>query len=498
MTTKRKKKATNVVPFTGKQDEKFVPRNAEEALEYLTKLDDLEYEHSRRILAEEWDGRVERLDRWREEAVRRQREYYWKKNQPEYEQSHLEKECGWILDAEGILDLFVRDWEKVMAGEHRNAKLLFLIATSRLFENPMHVAIKGPSSAGKSQIRKLVLKFFPEEDVIQFTALSEKALIWEEREFCNKILSMAEATDSKSQELQDMLLRELMSEGVLRYRAAQVSGRVQTIEIVKRGPVSFMVTTTKAALHPENETRMISLEVDDSEEQTRRVLKKQAQTFGRNNLPDASIYEPWQSYQRLLRVLGRKRAGGWLVDVPFAAALAALIPPRATRLRRDYPQVLSCIKAHCLLHFSRRKWTEDESALVADLELDYAPVAELIGHIASEGAGVAVSKELMETINAVKQAAVGIPADDGATAYEVSKKLGLDPSTVHRRLGVAISKGFVVNMQQRKFQPGKYRLTDQEVQAESLLPTVEEVRAYEAPLRRKGSGNDASAQAVGV
>jgi hypothetical protein len=127
-----------------------------------------------------------------------------------------------------------------MAGEHRNAKLLYLIATSRLFSNPMHAAIKGPSSAGKSQIRKLVLKFFPDEDVISFTALSEKALIWEERDFCNKILSMAEATDSKSQELQDILLRELMSEGVLRYRVAQViNGQVQTIEIVKSGPVSF-------------------------------------------------------------------------------------------------------------------------------------------------------------------------------------------------------------------------------------------------------------------
>ena len=62
----------------------------------------------------------------------------------------------------------------------------------------------------------------------------------------------------------------------------KINGQLVTIEIIKHGPVAFCVTTTKAALHPENETRMLSLEIDDSEEQTKRVLKKLAQTTGKN------------------------------------------------------------------------------------------------------------------------------------------------------------------------------------------------------------------------
>ena len=49
-----------------------------------------------------------------------------------------------------------------MAGEQKNAKMLYLAATSRLLDKCIHVAVKGPSSAGKSEIRKRVLGFIPQ------------------------------------------------------------------------------------------------------------------------------------------------------------------------------------------------------------------------------------------------------------------------------------------------------------------------------------------------
>jgi hypothetical protein len=119
------------------------------------------------------------------------------------------------------------------------------------------------------------------QEVINFTSLSEKALLWYEDDFSHKILSMGEAHGSEEWHLQDMLLRELISEGRIVYLAAQkVNGTITAIPIEKHGPVCFVVTTTRASLNPENETRLLSLEVDDSEEQTQRVLKKQAQTLG--------------------------------------------------------------------------------------------------------------------------------------------------------------------------------------------------------------------------
>ena len=216
---------------------------------------------------------------------------------------------------------------------------------------------------------------------------------------------------------------------------------------------------------------MISLEIDDSEAQTRRVLKKLAATSGKNEKPDDSIHHDWQDYQRLLDKIGNKN-----VTVPFAGALATLIPPRATRLRRDFSQILACIKAHALIHCCKRM-NNEKGELIADLDGDYVPVAELLGDLTAEGAGIAVSDTLLETINAVKIATVSIPGDDGATAHEVGKKLGLDRSTALRRLRVAAEKGFVVNLEKQPGRPGKYRTTDMEVEAGALLPTADEIRA---------------------
>ena len=477
----KKKKATNVVPFAGAAaDEPKGPPSRQEILDRLIEMDDVEYDRSRLRLHFEWGIQLETLDRIRKDAVRQRREFGKEKQEipaPDPNAPWLKR----ILDTEGILDLWLHSWDKVMAGEHRNAKLIYLIATSRFFDDTMHAAIKGPSSGGKSQIRKQVLKFFPREDIVSFTTISEKALLYDDRDFAHKILSMDEVTDAKSQELQDMMLRVLMSEGRLEHSVTQFANGVWRTEmIIKEGPVVFMVTTTKNTLHPENETRMISLEIDDSEAQTRRVLKKQAKTLGQNIKPDEDIYLDWEQYQRFLRIRGQQ-LGGWKIAVPFAPALAALIPPRATRLRRDYPQIIACIKAHTLLHYCRRADNE-KGEIVADIELDYAPVAELMGHLLSEGAGIAISKEDVETINAVKTATddPNMPKDEGATNYEIVKLLGLDKSTVSRRLGRVIGKGFVINLENRRGRSAKYRLTDQEVEAESLLPSTDEIRAFEA------------------
>jgi hypothetical protein len=163
----------------------------------------------------------------------------------------------------------------------------------------MHAAIKGPSSGGKSEIRKRVLEFIPPEDVISFTSISDKALFYMPDDLAHKILSMGEAITGKEVEFQDYLLRELMSEGKLRYPVVQkIGGELQTITIEKNGPVAFMVTTTRNKLNPENETRMLSLEVNDSEEQTRAVLGKVAEVEGLNRKSSAADPRRWHDHQR--------------------------------------------------------------------------------------------------------------------------------------------------------------------------------------------------------
>jgi hypothetical protein len=313
-------------------DRRFCQRRPDEGrlfaeVERLAQLSTLKYSQERKAAAEELGVQVTVLD----EAVKQQRRKSAKaaKPGPTFDVRELQHAASHIIDDPNILDSFADQFRNVIAGEAANGKLLYLIATSRLLDKTMHAAVKGTSAGGKSEIRKRVLEFFPPENVISFTSLSEKALIYHDGDFAHKVLSMGEASATDEQNFQDYLLRELISEGRLVYPTVQkIGNELTTVTIEKNGPVAFLVTTTKNKLHAENETRMLSLEIDDSEKQTKSVLGKVAQVEGLNHSAAQVDHKPWQDFQRWLE-RGERR-----VVVPFADVTADLIPPAAVRLRR--------------------------------------------------------------------------------------------------------------------------------------------------------------------
>jgi hypothetical protein len=391
------------------------------------------------------------------------------RQEPQFDPGELRRSASHIIENSDILDMFGKEFSKVIAGEAANGKLLYLVATSRLLDKTMNAAIKGTSAGGKSEIRKRVLEFLPPESVVSFTSLSEKALIYYDGDFVHKILSMGEATATDEQNFQDYLLRELMSEGRIRYPTVQkVGGELMTTTIEKNGPVAFLVTTTKNKLHPENETRMLSLEIDDSETQTKNVLGKIAQVEGLNHATAQVDHKPWQDFQRWLD-RGERR-----VVLPFAAAMVDLIPPAAVRLRRDVGQVFRAIKAHALLHRDQRA-RDGTGQIVADIELDYEPIRKLMADIIAEGSGVAVNEATIETIEAVTKATAPLAVGEGASAQEVAKILKLDKSAARRRLLAARDEGFVVNLEVRRGMPGKYRATGQTIEPVNILPVTAEL-----------------------
>jgi hypothetical protein len=116
------------------------------------------------------------------------------RQEPQFDPGELRRSASHIIENSDILDMFGKEFSKVIAGEAANGKLLYLVATSRLLDKTMNAAIKGTSAGGKSEIRKRVLEFLPPESVVSFTSLSEKALIYYDGDFVHKILSMGEAT----------------------------------------------------------------------------------------------------------------------------------------------------------------------------------------------------------------------------------------------------------------------------------------------------------------
>jgi hypothetical protein len=210
-----------------------------------------------------------------------------------------------------------------VAGEARLLRILYLALTSRRLDKPVSIAVKGPSSGGKSHAVERVLEGFPPEAFYELTSMSEKALIYLDEDMRHRFLVIYEASGMAG-DMQTYLVRTLLSENRIRYQTAESTSQgVKPRLLEMEGPTGLIVTTTQTRMHPENETRLLSLTVTDTRAQTKDIFRAMA------NEDRAPVnLEPWRQLQVWLR--GQPRAAA----VPYAKVLAEMVPPVAVRLRR--------------------------------------------------------------------------------------------------------------------------------------------------------------------
>ncbi len=356
-----------------------------------------------------------------------------------------------------ILACFVKDIRRVgHVGEERACKLVYLIATSRLLDKIVSGVMKGPSAAGKSVAVERVLGFFPDEAYYALTGMSERALAYDDEPLKHRMLVVYEAAGMEN-DLASYLIRSLLSEGCLRYKTVEHTDEGLKPRLIEReGPTGLLCTTTAAALHPENETRMLSIPVDDTREQTRMVMQAIAVEDGRK----LDLSE-WHTLQHWLAD-GERR-----VTVPFAGYLADNVPPLAVRLRRDFAAILGLVRAHALLHRATRDVNEN-GWIVATVE-DYAAVRELVNDLISEGISATVRTTTRETVEAV--AALG---GENVTTAQLARRLKLDVSAVGRRVNVAIAAGYLRNDEDKRNKPRRLATADPLPDDEELLPTLDD------------------------
>jgi hypothetical protein len=321
--------------------------------------------------------------------------------------------------------------------------------------------MKGPSAAGKSAAVERVLGFFPSEAYYSLTGMSERALAYSKEPLEHRVLVIYEMAGMTG-DWASYLVRSLLSEGCVRYETVEKSGEGMEAKLIERaGPTGLICTTTAVSLHPENETRLLSLPVDDSTEQTKAVMR----AIAADNGAPVDLSE-WHTLQLWLAD-GERR-----VTVPFARYLSEEIPPLAVRLRRDFGAILGLIRAHALLHRATRP-RDEHSRIVATPE-DYAAVRELVADLVSEGISATVRPETRETVEAVATLA----GDDGrhVSVAQLSEALKMDKSAVSRRVRVAINKGYLDNDEDRRGRPSKLALADPLPEDVEILPPAGEVR----------------------
>jgi hypothetical protein len=370
--------------------------------------------------------------------------------------------CEDLAYDRNILGRFAQELARSgFAGESRTAKILYLAVTSRLLAKPVSVAVKGPSSGGKSYLLEQVLKCFPESAYYALSAMSERALAYSEEPISHRFLVIYEAA-GLSGDFQTYLVRSLLSEGHLRYEVVEKTSEGLKPRLIEReGPTGLIVTTTAVKLHPENETRLLSLSVADTREQTHDVLM----ALARETTEELNL-EPWHALQRWLEGAETR------VRIPFAETLAAMIPPVAVRLRRDFGAILNLIRAHAVLHQASHE-RDGEGCVVADLR-DYAVVRGLVVDLVSEGVEATVQPIVRQTVEVVSRL-LREGDEESVTAKALGRELGLEKGPTSRRVRLALDAGYLRNLEDRRGKPARLVLGDPMPEDLQILPTAGEV-----------------------
>ena len=289
-----------------------------------------------------------------------------------------------FLRDENLIERIVADVERVgLVGEPHNALVAYLACVSRKLGAPLAVLIQSTSAAGKSLLMDTVLALTPPEDRVHYSAMTGQSLFYlGETDLKHRILAIAEEEGVRQAAY---ALKVLQSQGELTIASTgkdPATGMLVTQQYRVEGPVMLFLTTTAIEVDEELVNRCLVLMINESREQTRRILARQrsgrtlAGLVATNEAE--SIRQRHQNAQRLLRPLS--------VVNPYAEDLTFL--DDRTRMRRDHAKYLTLIEAITLLRQHQReiKTLRQAGAVIEYIEVTLEDIA-LANRLAHEVLG---------------------------------------------------------------------------------------------------------------
>lgn len=294
-----------------------------------------------------------------------------------------------LLESPDLLNRILEDFNAAgVVGEETNKLAGYLACVSRKLEKPLAVMVQSTSAAGKSSLMDAVLSFMPEEERIQYSAMTGQSLFYMgETNLKHKTLAIAEEEGAHNA---SYALKLLQSEGEVTIASTgkdATTGNLVTQEYRVEGPTQLFMTTTAIDIDPELMNRCLVLSVDEGREQTEAIHEQQrfAETldglFAKEERQD--IIQIHRNAQRLLKPLK--------IVNPYAQHLKFLSDK--TRTRRDHQKYLTLIRSIALLHQYQRevktetrggKSVEYIEVTLSDIEQANAIAHEVLGRTLDE------------------------------------------------------------------------------------------------------------------
>jgi DNA primase catalytic core len=364
-----------------------------------------------------------------------------------------------------LCDRILEDLERAgIVGEETNKLVAYLGATSRKLEEPLAVVIQSSSAAGKSSLMDAVLALIPEEDRVQYSAMTGQSLFYMSGEnLKHKVLAIAE---EEGAERASYALKLLQSEGELTIASTgkdPATGRLVTQTYRVEGPVMIFLTTTAIDVDEELLNRCLVLTVDEGREQTKAIHERQRRSQTLEGLlareDRRHIQRVHRNAQRLLRPLR--------VVNPFALELG--FADHLTRTRRDHMKYLTLIRVIALLHQHQRpvKTVEHRGERVEYIEVSRTDIA-IANHLAHAVLGRSLdelppqTRRLLDLVHgyvAARASAEAVtPSQVRFSRREVREHVGWSVEQLRVHLGRLVELEYLVVHRGRRGQSFEYEL----------------------------------------
>ena len=377
-----------------------------------------------------------------------------------------------FLRGRDLLDQVARDIDSLgFVGEETVKRLLYLVAVSRKLPDQLSAIVLSQSGAGKSGATEVIERLTPPEDVVLLTRLTPQSLYYTEPGFLDRKLVIVEERYGSMEA--DYSIRVLQSRKKL-IAAAPVkdpqTGNMRTKVFMVEARAAFIEATTASSVNHENATRCFELQMDETEEQTRRIHERQRLMRTEAGLQlrqeqEAICRRHWNA-QRLLEPLP--------VVIPFADKLS--FPSSWMRTRRDHARFLNLIEVLAFLHQHQRERTRDGAvvASLADYEAAYALSGEVLADTLSD-----LKKPLRRAYERIRALCQG--NGECVSRREIREALSEPDSTVRRWLGELVELEYLETEPSKGGQgrSARYRLCERAPGEERLFGLLrpEELRA---------------------
>jgi DNA primase len=203
-------------------------------------------------------------------------------------------------------------------GEEINRLLMYLVFTSRLREQPLHIVSLGASGTGKTYLQEKVSELIPEQDKLEITILSENAFYYFDRKELKHKLVLIEDMDGAQEVLYP--LRELQTKRKISKTIPikDSKGNLRTITLHVEGPICLAGTTTRERLYEDNANRSLLIYIDNSHEHKELIMEYQRKlSAGKiDNKTETMLKEFFKDMQSVLRPVKVRNPYAELLKLP--------------------------------------------------------------------------------------------------------------------------------------------------------------------------------------